>query len=307
MKDTRSWLMVLLSFGLVSTWVYHLYDKAQYSQQRNEVYIKDSIAVAESVKDSLQKIYTATISKLDTRLDSTKTDADSLKTQLEVKLGEINKLRNEISGILKNGGSTRADFKRAQQKIAELQQKIEELQNQNISMEEERKRLTALLDQLNGNMKGMEETARKLGDENKMLTEKIGLASLFISSEVQLSAVAVNDDKEQETTQAKKAEKFVLSFKVQNNVTDYSDAEIFVVIIQPDGKVLSNEVWDSNMFDSRKEGKKNFTRKIRFEYNKGETKALLFTLNSNSYQKGNYIMQIYHNGIKIGQVIKTLS
>lgn len=299
--------MVLLSLGLVSTWVYHLYDKAQYSQQRNEVYIKDSTLVAESVKDSLQKIYSATISKLDTRLDSTKTGADSLKTQLEVKLGEINQLRNEISSILKNGGSTRADFKRAQAKIAELQQKIEELQNQNISMEDERKRLTALLDQLNGNMKGMEETARKLGDENKILTEKIGLASLFIPSEVQLSAVAVNDDKELETTQAKKAEKFVLSFKVQNNITDYSDAEIFVVIIQPDGKVLSNEVWDSNMFDTRKEGKKNFTIKIRFEYNKGEVKSLLFTLNANLYQKGNYIMQIYHNGAKIGQTTKTLS
>ena len=144
-------------------------------------------------------------------------------------------------------------------------------------------------------------------DENKILTEKIQLASLFIASEIQLCAVEAKNDKEQETTQAKKAEKFVLSFKVQNNITDYSDAEIFVAIIQPDGKVLSNEVWDSNMFDTRREGKKNFTIKIRFEYTKGEARPLVFTLNANSYQKGNYIMQIYHNGIKIGQTTKMLS
>ena len=61
MRDIKSLLLVLLSTGLVCTWVYHLYDKTMYRQGRTQVYIKHSIAVAEGIRDSLYKIYNATI------------------------------------------------------------------------------------------------------------------------------------------------------------------------------------------------------------------------------------------------------
>ena len=131
----------MLSVGLVATWVYHLYDKTQYSQRKTEVYIKDSVAVAQGIRDSLQKIYSYTIDNLDTKLDSTKTSADSLKTQLNVKLAEIYKLKSEIDGILKNSGSSKADMEIARGKIAELQQLIEDLKGEKNSMEEEKKRM----------------------------------------------------------------------------------------------------------------------------------------------------------------------
>jgi len=78
-KDTKSFLIGMLSVGLVGTWVYHLYDKTQYSQRRTEVYVKDSTAVAQGVQDSLQKIYSHTINDLDARLDSTKSSAGMLQ------------------------------------------------------------------------------------------------------------------------------------------------------------------------------------------------------------------------------------
>src|SRR5688500_7057583 len=129
MKDIRSVLLGMLSVGLIGTWVYHLYDKTWYSKQRNEVLIKDSIAVAEGIRDSLQKIYAVTINSLDSKLNETRTNADSLKTQLDTRLGEIYKLRNEIGGILKNRGATRADMDIARRKIGELQEKVDELRD----------------------------------------------------------------------------------------------------------------------------------------------------------------------------------
>ena len=65
MRDIKSLLLVLLSAGLILTWVYHLYDKTMYSQRRTEVYIKDSIAVAEGIQDSLYKLYNSTITEDD--------------------------------------------------------------------------------------------------------------------------------------------------------------------------------------------------------------------------------------------------
>ena len=138
MKDIKGFLLVMLSVGLVGTWVYHLYDKTQYTTNRKEIFIKDSIAVAEAVQDSLQKIYTASLNNLDLQLDSTRSGADSLKKQLNKKLGEINKLRAEINSILKNSGASQADMTLARKKIAELQVLVEELKGEKSSIEEDR-------------------------------------------------------------------------------------------------------------------------------------------------------------------------
>jgi myosin heavy subunit len=315
MKDTKSLLLALLSVGLVGTWVYHLYDKSVYSRRIAEAYVKDSVAVADAIRDSLQKKYTAAIQNLDTKLDSTKTDADSLKNQLtdkkeqlDQKIAEINKLKYDIGGILNNRNASKADLNLAQQKITELEQKVEELRNDKTAMEEEKKRLSALLEQATNDMKNLEQSVRKLDAENRALAEKVTLASTFTASELQLSAVSTNGSKEQETSQVKKTDKFVLSFVVQNNIAESNTAEVYIVIQQPNGQVvLQSEVWDSGLFDTRNEGKKSYTLRMRFEYNKGEAKHLVFTLNAESYQKGNYTMQVYHNGILIGQTVKKLN
>nr|MBP7109608.1 hypothetical protein [Chitinophagaceae bacterium] len=59
--------------------------------------------------------------------------------------------------------------------------------------------------------------------------------------------------------------------------------------------------------DTRKEGKKSYTRKVRFDYERGENKKLLFSLNADDYMKGNYKLQVYHNGYMIGQTNKVLN
>jgi predicted nucleic acid-binding Zn-ribbon protein len=305
-KDIKTLLLAMLSLGLVGTWIYHLYDKTQYSSRRTEVYIKDSVAVAEGIKDSLQKLYVSTIINLDTRLDSTRSNADSLKSQLNVKLGEIYKLKSEIDGILKNRGASKADLDIARQKITELQQLIDDLKGEKDSMEEEKKQLNNILSQLSGEITGLQQNMKKLGDENKALTEKVNLASVFVASEVKLSPVTVKNDKEQETNQAKKVTKLIASFTVQNNVNEYANADVYVVVIQPNGKVLRTDAWESFSMDTYNGNKIPYTRKLRFEYNKGEAKHMIFSLDAEDYQKGNYTLQVYHNGYMVGQTVKTL-
>jgi myosin heavy subunit len=306
-RDIRSSLLIMLSLGLVGTWVYHLYDKTQYSQQRKEIFVKDSLAVAQAVQDSLQKIYTHTIDNLHTRLDSNRNTQGMLKSELDVKLNEIYKLRSEIAAILKKNNVKKEDLDIARRKAIELQMLVTELQNQNVSIEEEKKQITAMLDKVNVQVKGLENTNEQLGQENKVLTEKVHQASAFYASDVRLSPVTVKNDKEQETNSAKKTSKLVISFAVQNNIAEYSDAEVFVVITQPDGKLLTNDVWESaSTIDTKNEGRKRYTRKIKFEYQKGESKTLSFSINADEYQKGTYTVQLYHNGYMIGRSSKTL-
>ena len=70
---------------------------------------------------------------------------------------------------------------------------------------------------------------------------------------------------------------------------------------------MQSTVWDSGTFEAKNDGRKNFTRKIKFDYEKGEQKYLLFTVDADNCQKGIYTFQVWHNGIMIGQAIKKLS
>jgi hypothetical protein len=307
MRDIKSLLLVLLSAGLICTWVYHLYDKTMYSQRRTEVYIKDSIAVAEGIRDSLQKIYTVRINNLGGARDSLQTELGQKNSELGKKMTEIRSLEKEIATLLGKKGATPAELKEAKRKIDQLQEMVEELRTQNTSMESEQTRLLAVMDQLNGDIKGLEQNMVRLGEENKALTEKINMASVFIASEVKLAAVTVKGSREEETMQAKKAKKFVLSFVLQNNINEYNGAEVFVVITDPDGEVIRNLDWESRTIPTRNEGEKEYTLKVRFDYEKGEQKYQVFTVDGTEFKKGNYNMHIYHNGYRIGRVVKTLS
>lgn len=307
MKDTKPLLLVLLSIGLVSTWVYHIYDKSQYSRQVTETDAKEQAAVTDAIKDSLTTIYSVTINDLDNRLNSTKLNADSLQNKLDSKLKEINVLKTEIGGILNKGDFSKTDLSIAKQKITELQQKVDELNDQNVTMEEEKQQLNTVLTQLTQSVDTLQRNIRRLSTENQSLNEKISLASVFIASELKIEAIEVKGTSEEPTSQAKKTDKFVASFIVQNRVNQFSNAELTTVLLKPDGQVMQSTVWDSGSFDTKGEGKKGFTRKIKFDYEKGEQKNLLFTIDTEKCQKGTYTFQLWHNGVMIGQARKTLS
>lgn len=306
MKDSKSLILILLSAGLVTTWVYHLYDKMQYSKMVPEAVQVDSAALAQRTRDSLQRIYAGTINELGDSLSYTRSNADSLQNQLSDKVSTINRLKAEINGILGKKGLTREELATARIKISELQQKVDELRNQNGTIEEEKQRLLGQMEQLNNDFNGLQQNMRKVTEENRNLNEKISQASTFIASELHCSPVAVKNGKEEETNQAKKAAKLVISFTVQNNIADYNNAEVYVVVTQPDGQVLRNDVWESGSFFTRSNGQREYTRLIRFEYAKGESKKLIFSINADEYQKGSYTMEVYHNGVVIGKAVKML-
>lgn len=307
MRDTKSLLLALLASGLVITWIYHIYDKSNYANHTREVFVKDSIAVAEAVSDSLKKYYTRTLDQLGVEKMQIDSSNNLLKGELGNKIREINNLRADIGEILKRKNLTQSDLSEAKTKIEDLQRRIEDLKTENTELTDEQAKLNNILAQLNGEMNSLQQNMQKVSAENKALTQKINDASVFVASELKFAAVAVRDQKETETTQLRKANKFVTSFTVQNNILDMDNAEVVVVISDPTGKPLTTEVWDVGSFETKSEGRKVYTRKVKFEYNKGEAKQLIFSLEPNNLQKGTYRISLYHNGVRIGEKSLKLS
>ncbi len=311
MKDSKtllllvvSVLLILVSCALLWTWGYN-FNNFTKNKQGTVYIIKDSTASANATRDSLQKIYRATINNMGT-LDSTWTQADSLKGNLDVKLSEFYKLRNEIAVILKNPAK-KEDLDLARQKIGELQKRVDQLRDKNLDVEKENKRLYAVLQQLTNEQKQAVQNIKPVVFENRepVNNNNAATTTAFTTSDIRLAAMMVDEGKEQETLQALQTDKLVGSFSVKNNASQYNNTEVVVVILQPDGKTLQNSAWETGRFDTR-EGKKVYSCKVSFEYNKGETKRLSFSLNTDRSLKGNYTVQLYHNGTLIGKTVKTL-
>ncbi len=313
MRDAKSLLLIVLSFllfvvsfTLLWTWGYRVYIKSPADRVKTESVHKDSLTADNGTRDSLQKIYSATINNLDTHIDSTWNNMDSLTNRLDLRLGEFYRLRSEIAVLLKDHGTT-ADIELARQKIAELQQRVKDLLNKNLDVEYENKKLAAVLQQLSDNNKTIVPTVQRTTNDNKVPAEKTEPpVAGFAATDLHLTAMMTNADREQETSLAQETEKLVGSIVLKSNTVQNNNNEVVVVVLQPDGQVLKNSAWESGTFLSD-EGKKVYSYKLRFDYSRGEAKRLFFSLSADSYQKGNYTMQVYYNGLLIGKMLKTLS
>lgn len=302
-----SLLLVLVSFVLIWTWGYRFYNKSDEYKVNAKIVLTDSNSLANRIRDSLQKIYDETLYKLDSQLDSTLINSDSLKAQLEVKLSEFFRLSNEIKAILKDRSSN-TNLNVAKQKLGELQNKAEDLKEKNQVVENENQKLGTILEQLNKSGKGTEKNVKPTNTETGLSTEKNNnpIYAVFTASDLKLAAIMTGNDPDAETTVAEKTAKLVGSFTVVNNISQLSNVDMMVIVLQPNGTVLKNSEWDSGSFNTS-DGKKIYSYKLSFNYSKGEQKRLIFTLKPERFQKGTYSMQVYHNGIMIGKILKTLS
>ena len=310
MKNIRPFLLLFVSsllfvVSLVFLWIWGIH----LNVRQNPELIKNSPVYPVSVnntRDSLTTVLTATANDLDHNFDFARHHVDSLKILLDWRLGEFYRLRGEIADLLKNK-SRPEDLILAKQKIEELQRTVKNLLDKNLDVEYENKKLTAVLRQLSGNEnKNFIPVVQKVSNDAPLKEEKNDAISNVIVSDLHLSALVISEEKELETNKAEETGKLTGSFTVRNSSFQINNAELMVVIVQPNGQVLKNSEWDSGSFLTE-EGRKIYSYKFRFEYSRGEVKHLNFTLSTEKYQKGNYTMQIYHKGILIGRTQKSLS
>src|SRR6188474_373939 len=254
MRDNRSILLALLAGGLVITWVYHLYDKNQYSNLTREVIVKDSSAVAKAVSDSFRGFFIQALDQLDSekiRVDSlTRTLSDSVWIQ---QLVAVNELRRDIRTILEQKNISKEDLGTAKIKIDTLQIRMVELEKEGAIRNSENKKPNGELTQLRNEINTQQSKKEEPG-ENKIQSKKNNALSLFVATGIRFAAYKVQpDQKEIETTQQDEANKFISSFTVKNNSAGFQNAEIIVVISDPSGKSVNPEVWDAGSFETKTE------------------------------------------------------
>ncbi len=258
--------------------------------------------------DSLKNIYQLTINSIDPAISTALQAVDTSNGKLDAKLKEYYTLKNEINLLLDKKASV-ADLNIARQKIELLQNTVQSLRNRNDNMEAENKRLYSIIQNLSKQNDKAAATPRGNGatitDLNTSL-EKAAENAIFEASDVKIAAVENTNDGEYETNKAESAGKIVGSFYVRTS-RPVPNSEVMIIMLQPNGEVLSNSAWESGMFNTKDGSRKIYSLKLRFDYHKGEMKPCNFSLNAENLQRGKYILQVYHRGTMIANSVKSLS
>ena len=297
-SNSKNIVIGLLAVALLGSWAYFL---MKINRSDKEILSKTEEGVHYmSQRDSLESLYKFTLDKY----DSVTVANNDLSGKLTGKQSEITKLKVEINSILKKKNATQSELARAKTLIEELNTQIETLQADNARLTGENQTLTSEKTQLTTEKETLQTDLNTTQAEKKVLEETVDVASTFSASNIAITPVnEKNGGKEKETTTAKKVDKLVVSFDVENRIAKSGPADMYILVTAPDGKIIDAS---GGTFTTREEGDKTFTSKLTVPYEQGKRQNVQLPLVQDKFQTGDYKIQVYHNGFKIGEGVKTL-
>lgn len=305
-KDNRKLIYGILIAALLVTWGYIFYDKSKHSEK--VLMLENKISNVDSARVVLQQEFMTVSAKADSLTNQNIQFQGDLADQ-NVK---IQQLKSDIGSILKKKNATAAELSSAKQKIGELNGKIdglfaeiEKLKGENQQLTTANQQLNSDKTQLSNEKEGLEQNLNTTKVEKKQLEEKVDIASTLHASNIGITAIRLrNSGKEAETNTAKRADLIRISFNIdENRVTPSGIKDIYVVVTGSDDKVIT----EGGTFATRDEGVKPFTSKVSVNYEQNKIIPVSFDWKqTDRYKEGNYKIEIYNNGFKIGEGVKTL-
>lgn len=300
-SSSKNILIGVLAAAFLGSWAYFLYDKNDSTKQ---IQLKVAEAnTAMTSKDSVQVLYNDAL----TRLDSITGSNNNLNGQLSDRQTDITKLKNEINRIMRDKNATAADFRRAKGLIGELNGKIANLEMEVARLSGENQQLAATNTHLTQERDVLQTNLVTTTAEKDELAQTVDVASTFSASNIQITPIQEKrNGKEKVTTTAKRVDKLVVSFDVENRVARSGPADMYVIVTGPDGKVIADPNLGSSVLTTRADGDKPFTSKQSIEYQQGTRQTVKIPLRQTAFQTGNYKIEVYQNGFKIAEGVRTL-
>ncbi|MFY7652456.1 MAG: hypothetical protein ACOVQE_07115, partial [Chitinophagaceae bacterium] len=267
---------------------------------------EQQLALATNAKDSLQVEFNIATA----RLDSLTGINSELQGALAGKNEELLQAKSQIEAILKKRNVSKAELKNAEVLISELNTKIDRYVAEIKKLREENKLLTAQNTQLSSEKQQLSDEKQKV-EQNLSAVEEAkknveDLASTLHASNLAILAVNLKGDgKEKVTTTAKRADLLRITFDIdENRVAPSGVKSLYVKVVGPDG----NDLTKGGTFTTRDGVEKSFASKVDVNYEQGKRVPVSFDFKQDGakYNTGDYKIEIYHNGFKIGEGTKTL-
>lgn len=262
----------------------------------NKVAGERDIAVAEfnsadSSRQSVESDYNAALA----RLDELVTNNSQLQQELGDRDSEVAKLKTQIDKILKNKNATAAELGKARRLINELNGKVTTYEERIAALETDNERL--------GMERDMIQTERDSLDAERENLAKLG--SILHVSNIRMTPLDLKrgGKKANETSRAKRVDIMRIKFDIdENRIKETSVTEFFLRITGPNGSVLSNAAYGSGVTTLDDGSTVNYTLSKLIDVEKNTpVKDVVVDWNQDSdYQSGDYKIEIYQGGYKVG-------
>jgi hypothetical protein len=296
-KNYKNLIIGALAVAFLGTGGYFMFDKTKSGQLIDKQ--QTQIAQVTDEKSDIQKSFDASL----VRLDSMTGSNTDLNNKLSEKNKEIAKDKSEIRSILNKKNATAAELVKAKQlivslndKITNMEQEIARLTQDNQVLTQDKVVLTAEKEKLNQDL-----TATTVIKEE--LVKKVDIASTLNASNITITPVKIRKNASEKITEtAKRVDKLVISFDVNNRIAEPGLKDVYVLVTGPDGKLISTEALGSGSFTTREGGDKLYTAKLPVDVETATKKMVEFSLTPGAdFVQGNYTIQIYQNGFMIGE------
>ena len=290
-------IIAILIIAIIGSWIYFNY---ALSNTKTEMTKESDIKIA--TIDSAKKVLQTQFDAASIKVDSLTSANTQMSSELQTKTSEIVKLKSNIGTILKKNNASEKELEEAKKMIAQLNNQISSLvtdlakaQAENKELNTQNQNLTTQNTTLNTNLSATTKEKERIQD----------LASTLHASTFSLEALRVREDgSEKKTNNTRRANTIRVSFQIdKNKVTPTGSQDLFICIIGPDGK----SVGDAGTFSTREDGQKKFANKMTVKYEQNSVLPISYDIKQGSrFAEGEYKIEVYNNGFKIGEGKTTL-
>ncbi len=296
-KDHKNLIIAILSIALVAVSIYAIVN----NNKKGDTIAQQQAAITQTTneKAELQKSFDESL----TRLDSVKSVNSGLESKLTESTSEIAKTKEQIRAILNKKNATAAELTKAKELIADLNTKIAGMEQEVVRLTKENQGLTQDKAALTQDKEKLTQDLTATQSAKEELAKKVDIASTLNASNINLTPVNVKGNgKEKVTSTAKRVDKLVISFDVDNRIIQSGSTDVYICVLGPDGKAITSEKSGAATFSTREEGDKAYTAKVPVDLETAKKKNIQFAfVPEQSFQQGTYTIQIYQNGFKIGE------
>ena len=272
---------------IVGSWIYFNSSKVDIITTYD-----NKIAVIDSAKTKIQ----AEFIEVSAKADSLTNQNTSLKGDLLEKSNQIQKLKSNISSILRKQNATEVELAEAKTLIADLSGKVTNLFADLTKAQAENKDLTAKNEVLTNTNSTLNSNLTATQKEKERLQD---IGSTLHASTFNIQALKIKEDgTEKKTSNTRRANTIRLSFQIdKNKITPTGAQELFVCIIGPDGAAFNQ----TGKINTREDGTKAYSNKLSVQYEQNKELPISYDIKNVKFTEGEYLVEIYHNGFKIGE------
>ena len=286
-KNTMIYWIVIAA--LLATCVYMFLGKRKAAEQNDQTTAQ--LAVADSSRKSIENDYNAALGRLD-QLTSKNVQMDSM---INMKDGEISKMKAEINKIMSDKKATAGQLARAKELVTALNAKVKSYEERIAELEHENTKLN-------------NENVVVTKERDSTVTQNIALkqiGSVLHASNIRMVPIhQKKSGKEKETKKARRVDIMKITFDIdENRIADSGPKDIYIRITGPDGNMINNAASGSGVTPLADGKSLNYTlmKQIPLEKGKPVKDISMNWHQDGDYQAGNYSIEIYNSGYQVGK------